>query len=501
MPTSKSAGRTLTYLPYLTIVIIVACSFITAYGMTFLGDDLNHGMRTHEKFPHWYQWPLAIPYQWLTGNGRFGDMIGNILLAEAPMWLLASLSAVMEGLLYLMAIKISFPHRKAVLPRLLTLAVILFVFPWWDSFFLFVCRINYIWSAALTLFVLWITLFKKGETPTIKWGWLLPVIAMAAGWGHEACGMPVAAGLVLYFLFIRKFSTLPKLSRVTIIAFVIGAVLSVTSPCSYSRLGNVSSPDDTVPVLILKSSSIVLILILSLIIALCFKGGRKKVVSLCRDSWIVLAVAAMCSTLFVAVGGVVGRSGIFSQMYSLIALGILIRSLAGERRVVFTNLPMRLVSVLLFLIMSAHIVGVCAYQIEGNWELKYCRILYERSSDGVIYASPRQRNEFPWWTLMKNKACVDNDDFWLVEVYDLRIGKDRKHYRLLPETLKDPDRKDLDSVAKASGGWIEREIPDGVDPDNIMVLDGIQYTVVEFTSVSGQTLYYVSPRIIDPGDR
>lgn len=501
MLNSKSDIRIYAWLPYLMIGIIVVCSFISAFGMVFLGDDLNHAIRTSEKFPNWYQWPLAIPYQWLTGNGRFGDMIGNILLAQAPMWLLASLSAVMEGLFYLMAIKIAFPQAKAVLPRIVILAIIMFAFPWWDSFFLFVCRINYVWTTALTLFVVWFSIFRKGPEITSAWRWLLLVIALVAGWGHEACGMPLVAGLAFYFLFSGKFSSLPKFSRIVIISFIFGSLLSVTSPCSYSRLGAHSTPDDTVPVLILKSSFLVLALILVVGIAFCCKTGRKKIRSLCRTPWVVLAVASVCSLLFVAVGGVVGRSGLFSQMYALIALGLLVRRFVGDDRLVSSSAPVMLMSVLLFGLMAAHEIGVCIYQVKGNRELGYCRQLYEDSADGVIYASPMQRNDFPWWTLSKNKACVDNDDFWLVEVYDFRLGKGRKHYRLLPAELENISGIDFDASDRGIAGRIEAHKPDGVGLDNLLVRDGRQYTVVEFPSKTGGMLYYVSPRIVDPGDR
>lgn len=498
---SKSSSRFFTALPYLTIGIIVVCSFISAYGMSFLGDDLNHGIRTHEKFPDWYQWPLVIPYQWLTGNGRFGDMIGNVLLAEAPMWLLASLSAVLEGLFYFMAIRISFPKAKQVLPRLVVLAVVMFLFPWWDSFFLFVCRINYIWSAALTLLVLWFSLFRSDKPLKSRWRWMLPFIALFAGWGHEACGMPVVVGLIVYFWNVRNFRSLPRISRASIITFSIGAFFSITSPCSYTRLGNVSSPDDTIPVLIIKSSFLVLVLILVVITALFYKRGRKEIHSLCNTPWLVLSVASICSMMFVAVGGVVGRSGLFSQIYALIAIGIFVRHSVGDSRLSIRRFPFRLISVLLFLVMAAHESGVCAYQILGNKQLKQCRDLYQQSVDGVIYASPMQRNEFPWWTLRKNKACIDNDDYWLIDVYDLRLGAPDKHYRLLPEALRNFDYKNSRVDYKDISGWVVNRRPDDVDSDNIIIHDGKQFTVVEFCSTSGDALFYISPRIIDPGDR
>lgn len=499
-PISKMRGRTLICLPYLMIGIIAVCTYISAYGMEFLGDDLNHGMHTAEKFPHWYQWPLAIPYQWLTGNGRFGDMIGNVLLAQAPMWLLATLSGLMEGLLYLLAMKMSFPTKKSVLPRLVVLAVIMFTFPWWDSFFLFVCRINYIWTAALTLLTLWVTLFRHQEIKA-SWCFILIPMALTAGWGHEACGMPTAVGLLVYIYSGNYFGKLPKSNRWILIALIIGGFLSITSPCSYSRLGSARIPDDILPVLLLKSSFIALMLILFLAVACCFGYGRKIIMALCRTPWIVLTVAAISSIVFVAAGGVVGRSGLFSQIYALIAICGLIRKLTGEQRLWKGGMSVGLTSAFLFVIMAAHECGVCAYQIKGNQQLTQCRKLYEASSDGVVYASPIQRNEFPWWTLNKNKACIDNDDTWLIEVYDLRLGNSQKHYRLLPKALQNLDMNKARIANLPSEESIEQTRPAGTSADGRLLRDGVEQTVVEFTAANGEILYYVAPRIIDPGDR
>ena len=496
----RMSDRLLSYLPYAAVGVITVCAFISSYGMEFLGDDLNHGIRTAEKFPHWYQWPLVIPYQWLTGNGRFGDMAGNLLLAHAPMWLLASLSAIMQGLFYLMAMTISFPRKNAVMARLMVLAMIMFAFPWWDSFFLFVCRINYIWSAALTMLSLYMTLFRQKELKA-SWCWVLVPVALIAGWGHEACGLPTAAGILLYFYYSKRLGSLPKTNRWILIALIVGGILSITSPCSYTRLGSGHMPDDPVMVLLLKSSFIALALILAIGAACCSDSSRKKLMSLCHTPWIVLATASFGSMLFVAIGGIVGRSGLFSQIFGLIAICILIRELFGDNSFSKESPTAIIASTVIFIIMTAHECGVCAYQMKANSELKQCRQLYEASHDGVIYASPMQRNQFPWWTLRKNKACVDNDDFWYIEVYDHRLGHDKKHYRILPESLHTLSSDEADSVHLNAEGWIEKTKPNVTSDGNILIRDGEQYTVVEFTTSKGDTLYYISPRIVDPGDR
>ena len=495
-----TTNKVYTSLPFLLIGIIAVCSFLSAYGMSFLGDDLNHGILTREKFPHWYQLPLAIPYQWLTGNGRFGDMAGNILLAVAPMWLLAALSAVFESLLYLMVIKISFPDKEDVAKRLIVAAVVMFAFPWWDSFFLFVCRINYVWTTALTLFVLWVALLRKGCEFSVAQGWLIAPLALMAGWGHEAVGMPVVAGMIVYFLINKNYTSLPFSRRIIIIAFTLGSFLSITSPCSYSRLGGDFQPDDTAPVLLAKSSFIAIIFLLMLAGACISKRGREEVGKLLHTPWAVFAVGALTGMLFVVVGGVVGRSGFFSQTYALIALAIMSRKLffrSNGRE----NTACHIAAVAIFLATAAHEIGVCAYQMEGNRQLKECLSLYRQSADGVVFASPMQRNQFPWWTLYKNKACIDNDDFWYKKTYDMRHGHNEKHYRLLPVYLKDFKMKEGAESMVLDNGYVTTQQPASTNEDNIISVGSTQYTVVEFLSEDGDSLYYVSPRIVDPGDR
>ena len=179
----------------------------------------------------------------------------------------------------------------------------------------------------------------------------------------------------------------------------------------------------------------------------------------------------------------------------------LIRKLMGEQRLWKGGMSVGLTSAFLFVIMAAHECGVCAYQIKGNQQLTQCRKLYEASSDGVVYASPIQRNEFPWWTLNKNKACIDNDDTWLIEVYDLRLGNSQKHYRLLPKALQNLDMNKARIANLPSEESIEQTRPAGTSADGRLLRDGVEQTVVEFTAANGEILYYVAPRIIDPGDR
>ena len=58
--------------------------------------------------------------------------------------------------------------RHTATAKIAVTALLLFTFPWWDSFMLFDVMFNYVWSSALVLAVLWLLL--RGVPSRWRWG-------------------------------------------------------------------------------------------------------------------------------------------------------------------------------------------------------------------------------------------------------------------------------------------------------------------------------------------
>lgn len=486
---------------YITLISIGICSFLYSLGMSYIGDDLNHIYIFGNKFPHWYQWPLIIPYSWLVINGRFGDMLYGILSLSSPNWLMALLSAIFETLFYIFIIKLSGLKRDQTLPKLFLIALVMFTFCWWDSFFLFVVKVNYLWATTFILITSWFILFPGKKDSNKKWMWLMIPFSLISGWMHEASGIPISFGFLVYFFINRNFNQYPLYSKIIMGAFVVGNILSLSSPGIWSRFLTERTPDDPAYLLILKSCFYALLLIVIILALTLQKKGRKILYDFSHSYWIIFAIAGISQIIFVAAGGIIGRSGWSSQTYSIIAIFGLYQLHRKNHHVENHFLTSQIFSFVLFVIILFHNIGVCHLQLKANKQLKECEIQYIASNDGIVYFNPTQRNEFPWWSLSKNKACVDNDDYWCIKVYNNRLGNNTKEYRLLPIQIKNFRYSDLDNndLTKFKNGWISRHPIKFIIHKNDTI--NRKFNIIQFKSITGDTINYIEPKAIDPGDR
>lgn len=487
-------------LPYIVIIAIGICSFLFSLDMSYIGDDLNHIFIYSDKYPHWYERPLIIPFSWLAINGRFADMAYGILSLSIPKWLLAIISAAFETLFYLFILKLSGLRSNQVLLKLILIALVMFTFCWWDSFFLFIVKVNYLWTVTAILITSWFILFPGKKEANKKWSWFMIPFALIAGWGHEAAGAPVSLGFLVYFLICKDFKRYPLYNKLIMTSFVIGNILCLSSPGIWNRFGSERIPDDSMMMLLLKSSFYALILIMIIISLFLSKSGRNCISKLIHSYWIVFVIAGISQLAFIIAGGIVGRSGWFSQTYSIISILGIIHIITYNRRYEI-RMYSRILSYAIFAVLLFHEIGICRLQMRANKQLISCEKKFCQSTDGIVFADPIQRNQFPWWALNKNKACVDNDDFWMIKVYDHRIGQNQKRYRLLPkvlETFTSADLKGKD-IIRIGNGFVSAKLSDK-QFHTFRIWDEV-YDAIPFTSTDGIELSYISKRIIDPGDR
>lgn len=475
-------------LPIVVIGIIGIAYTIMALMMPLLGDDMGYAHNYLTNYQGATDLPLIMGRHWFHVNSRMADMVNSVWLCMIPRWGLSALCGLMVALYFIITAKcanVAEPFRRSLLAALL-----LFTLPWWDSFFLFVCQFNYVWSSVLVLLVMGFVTDSVYVRKRLQW--LLPPVALLAGWMHEAAGLPAACGLIAWLVVNRNFTSLPRLRQYTIAIFCIGAALSATSPASWSRAAHVD-PNDPMWLLLLKSDFYALLL--AGIITGMFFFRRHIFRALLRSPWTVFATAAIASMCISAIGGIVGRSGWFAQTFALIAL---FRSDMPLRRMAPTVNMQNIIVITLSLIMTLHVAETVRWQVKADAEIEHSLKLYTASPDGTISIDPLQRYDFPWWTLYKNKGVPDADDFYLTETIDRCLGNGKQQFRVLPTAI---NIKHITGPAKLSRGFVSSIEPTDTDSTGLCHINGIAHTVTPFTAADSTRLYYVAPRIVDPGDR
>lgn len=133
------------------------------------------------------------------------------------------------------------------------------------------------------------------------------IFCAMAGAFHEAAGLPVAVGLVVYNVLNRSRPT----DRLLTAFFIAGALFATLSPGIISRAGNPREPDAS-PLMIALTSDWAVILMLGAA-ALTRQSGLR----LRRSPLLILFVAAVVSGVISVLSTYEGRSGMFAQLFAL----------------------------------------------------------------------------------------------------------------------------------------------------------------------------------------
>lgn len=490
----------------LTIVLIAGAGlayFAALLRRPLVGDDLIYYGTYSNNYDGLTGLPLFMARNWLHVNARMGDMLSPVWLCLIPQWLRAAISgAAISGMLYASAALCSNNSRKdnPCIP-FFTVALMLIILPWWDSTMLFAVQFNYVWASAAALLILLLILRRKMQS---RFWLLLTPLSFVAGSMHEAIGFPLACGIICYLFTRAKQSHIDNISKkCNTAAFIFGGFFSITSPASYSRLVNTYgiTPDDPAWLLYLKSDFLVLALVATLIIL--WFTHRHKLLQLARSPWVIFVVAAIASSIFSAVSGIVGRSGWFAQIFALIAIAELADTLKSNSKTTFLS------DVVAVILTSALIVQLCAmayFQRRCNNELEQVLESYKASDDGVVYCDVTIDSDKPLWLMHKTMSVPDADDLWVNHTIDHVYGNDDKQIRILPTVIRDleilPEEKNVtvyvgDSFVTSEYPQESRTLPSGLTLCN---RDGREFVILQYRK-SGRTLYYLTPRDIDPGDR
>ncbi|MCM1518708.1 MAG: DUF6056 family protein [Pseudoflavonifractor sp.] len=507
MRPKHTTSRHFTYLtPSLLLIIGVLYAAYFQY-IPFVGDDLNYYGSFMKYYDGIVDFPLHTARNMLYVNGRMSDKLNILWLCYLPRPMLSAITGAMIAVLMAIAIKASRLPRQWVTARVSLTALLVFTLPWWDSLSLFVCQFNYVWTATFVLAVIGIIL--NGDFNHRSMWLMLPAAFLVAAM-HEACGLAASAGLVVYFWLNPSARPSTRAGRWSVIMFFLGALMPLMSPSFWSRVGSAGTdPNDPMWLLVIKSDFYALTLVL--VIIFMAVATPRRLAAMMRSSWAVYAVAAIVSMAISAVSGIVGRSGWFAQVFALIALfRLAVKS--GFRIPAWLG---AVTSTLLSVAIVVHLIEAVSYQRVTGTQLQDCIDRYAADPASPVYMDFLGDPQQPWWLLHKTRGVPDADDTYIIETITNLHGDSIHPLTVLPTAVMSLSADSITSPVEVTPAYAARHtlladtippayisptIPAGTDSRMLCRLNSTIYVVVPFARNS-RTLYYLTPRDLDPGDR
>ncbi|MDE7125141.1 MAG: hypothetical protein K2O12_01480, partial [Muribaculaceae bacterium] len=339
------------------------------------------------------------------------------------------------------------------------------------------------------------------------------VYGFVSGAMHEAATLPVLVGICAFLAakYVRhRKNCFGKASVVLLAGFGAGVVWCVLSPGILLRVAEDVAPDDSPVMLVIKSCPVVLVLFVAVSALMWVPSGRRNLTKLAGSAWIVFAVGAVVSACICAVGGIVGRSGWFAEVYALVAIWQLVAlyRLRAARSLCFVG------SCVLCVALLVHYAGYAWWQLKEGIQFRKVRELYLQSSDGVVcFENIEYEDIRPWWLLAKTRGVPDADDSYQLERFDHYYSRGAKNLVVIPLSEDKFDGLSGAFPLRLDGGYvISDRFPDGMtakvhinerERSKVIILSdtlGKEYVATSFRHRRGM-MYLISPRIVDPGDR
>ncbi|MDE6265774.1 MAG: hypothetical protein K2M07_00290 [Muribaculaceae bacterium] len=468
--------------PYILILFITIGSFMLDSFTPMMGDDMSKwidmGGPSDCFLDHHALSFLAGHY--MGCNGRIFDGLGPLLLNLLPGFVASVLIGLMNGLFfYAMTRSAGVMKRGAFASLLITVA--LFTLPWWDSMFLRVCQINYLWGTifALLFVKVWFSDIQRGK---LMYAGLF-ILGTLAGCFHEQIGVAMTA-----YFGIRILLTRCRDIRLWMFAGLCsGTLLTLASPAiwqrntvflaDYSRLGIVLNTLPWVAVLFIITLTLALIPV-----------TRKLLNPLLKSEFgAYLIIALFCSAITIY-STTPGRTGWLPESFSLVALVILLTSFGWHisriQQIIFTGICL--------IAVSAHFYTSvkCQYQMWNEYNEAVDN--YRHSTDGnVRMMSYTQRTDVPILTLYRVKGLPDSDDIYLKRIFNQYYGKGMSKPLTLIET-----HTEISDTLPEPFTLIYNSVP-----DTIMVMDTPEgRKVITPFQENGSQKYLLERMVVDPGD-
>ncbi len=474
------------------------------------GDDYAYmgSFRTIDGFDG--PWPMSklyrwYPFHWLHANGRFANLFAMLSLTFLPKWVIAAIMGAATWGMMALVLRLGGAWHGRPLAASAALAYIAIAFPWWDLMYSVDFNFNYpVATCAGLLFAYLWQRYDRIEKGWMKKGCLLA--AFIAGGFHESMGAPLlAAGLWLVTANrLWPSASKPSLPKAPLAAFGAGVAMAFCSPGIWGRATAERVADAPLPELLLCSAPLTLAATALFCGLLLSKRQREWIMAESRGWWGFWMAASLGALLFCAVGGIIGRSGWFSQSFALIAL--LIWGKSRSLKLAKPEARSRYVTVLAMAPGIAAVFFTAApipFVAETAALEARARELLKESRAGVVTEDMPLESEKPWWTL-KRVRCLDADDYYLHQVIADYYKKPR--FVIVPPETKGMREEKLPEGAEAiDPGTFDAPLPerylytekDGTEM--VYVYAPVMDETPRGESESGEWLRV--PRERDPGDR
>lgn len=131
---------------------------------------------------------------WRDDTGRLANMVTAPFLALLPRWVFAAVSACAVFAVFVLGLRLLRCRFDSARGAVWVLTVT-FVLPWFEFLFTVVYAVNYVWGAAIGLYV---TAVFAGVLHRRAHLWLALPAAFVCGWWHEGLSVPLFAALVAW---------------------------------------------------------------------------------------------------------------------------------------------------------------------------------------------------------------------------------------------------------------------------------------------------------------
>jgi hypothetical protein len=403
------------------IFLIIVCLLLGLGFALFpaISDDLGYAMsfrdflKGREPFG-FYMVTSNIKAHYLIDNARLCNVVA-VLLAPLPRLIQAFVSTISIAYLFFCGIKYAkIQHNLFAIS--IWVAYLVICFPWIDQMYILDFQINYLWSSALSLFII-IAFVRQAKYSTF----FLAFVSFIIGMWHEGFSFPLLISFIAIALLITPLRTLK--TGVIIISMAIGFAYLAVSPSF--RLTPI--PLYGSRMLMVYPFAIPTFVLLAIVLLRRIKINTRIA---------LLLFPALISVALMIYSEKGSRVGSLSIVFSGLCFFLLFplkrkKDLAG---------------ISIFFLIILHLFAVVHQAYKANADTSFVLNQYAKHPDKTIYSNMVLRENAPWYCLQKPYYG------WFahsstISVFERFYGDGTHQILVVPQPLKSFSIENADQIA------------------------------------------------------